>query len=222
MKAVIFDMDGTIVNTENAKRKDMDSKSFKSIIPTWTDQDNQNLVGKGILFIYDYLKTHHNYKGTFEELYQYCLEYSKELYSQGVELMPGVIEFVKHLNEQKIPVAIATSNHSQNIEIIFKQLNLYPYFPFYVSEDHVNNIGKPEPDVYLKAAEKLGVNPKDIIAIEDSSNGIKSALSAGMICLAYTQNGHNTQDLSLAHDRFDCFTELNSEELQKKYFQFKN
>jgi HAD superfamily hydrolase (TIGR01509 family) len=90
-----------------------------------------------------------------------------------------LLDFLKQNN---IKMAVATSTSRQSCERMLKKSGAFPYFDEIVCGDDVTN-GKPNPEVFLKASEKLGIEPKSCIALEDSINGIKSAYSAGMTAI---------------------------------------
>jgi beta-phosphoglucomutase-like phosphatase (HAD superfamily) len=93
----------------------------------------------------------------------------------------------------------------KNIDLILEKTGLNGLFDVIVSGDMVTR-GKPHPDIFLKAAEALSVDPKHCIVLEDSTNGLKAASAAGMYAVAYRNPGTGPQDLSLADliiDRFD-------------------
>lgn len=98
----------------------------------------------------------------------------------GIPVKDGLYELLDFLKSQNIKMALATSTSRTTAELNLKSSDTFKYFDALVCGDDVKN-GKPHPEVFLTAAKKLGVNPKDCAAFEDSINGIKSAYAAGMI-----------------------------------------
>lgn len=124
-------------------------------------------------------------KGFFGEDFDYCKVHDKRIElmdkfisENGIESKPGAAEFLGFLKQNGYRVALATATAPERTKKYLSALGLYDYFDEIVCASMVAK-GKPEPDIYLYAAEKLGLAPENCIALEDSLNGIKSASSAG-------------------------------------------
>jgi len=124
-------------------------------------------------------------------------------------------EFVKRLNG-KVKLAIASSSSIASIERNMEQLGLRKYFDKVVSGVTVDK-PKPAPDVFLKAAEELGVKPEECLVIEDSCNGVKAAKAAGMACIGYVNPNSGEQDLSEADCLLLGFEEAGFDFVEKVY-----
>lgn len=94
-------------------------------------------------------------------------------------MKPGVSELLEMLRQAEVPVGLASSTRLAVVEKELKDAGIYDYFQVVVGGDQLKK-SKPEPDIYLMACERIGANPKDAYAIEDSYNGIRSAYRAGM------------------------------------------
>lgn len=180
-KAVVFDMDGVITDTEKLYRKFQLEEGFARGIPEdvmiraceriaggnrFTNKKAfEDIVGRGI----DYFE----YR---EKMIARMDSYIKE---NGVELKPGAVEILKYLRDRKIKTGLATSTVRDRAIGYLTQHNIYSCFDRIIFGDMVTN-GKPAPDIYLKACEELGVQPCEAIAVEDSINGIISAGKAGL------------------------------------------
>lgn len=114
-----------------------------------------------------------------------------------VQLLPGVRDWLAGLQKQQVSQALATSAPPENIDMILDETHLRPYFSAIVSAS--NMVGKPDPAVFLKAAEMIGVKPSNCLVIEDSTAGIQAAKLAGMRCLAVTTT--NPPELLTLADR---------------------
>jgi HAD superfamily hydrolase (TIGR01509 family) len=99
-------------------------------------------------------------------------------YEERLPLLPGAVETVRTL-AARWPLGLASSSNRPIIELVLERSGLIPSFAAVVSSEEVER-GKPAPDVYLATARTLGVHPNDCVAVEDSANGIKSAVAAGM------------------------------------------
>ncbi|MDR3344253.1 MAG: HAD family phosphatase [Oscillospiraceae bacterium] len=102
-----------------------------------------------------------------------------ELHKNGVPHKPGLTELLEELRRRGIPTAVATSNPRKVAEQMLETAGVRDYFAATVFGDEVEN-GKPAPDIFLAAAERLGVPPEDCLALEDAPNGAAAAISAGM------------------------------------------
>ena len=103
---------------------------------------------------------------------------------EQIPIMPGLVDLLEKLQVRKYPMAVASSSTPEIIELILSRTNLKKYFRVIVSAQETGK-SKPEPDVFFLAAEKLGIKPVHCLVVEDSENGIKAALAAGMTCVAY-------------------------------------
>ena len=112
----------------------------------------------------------------------------REIKLQGVPL-PGVNESLRMLKEENFIVGLATSSSTRIIDVVLDRLNIRHYFAATHSAEN-EAFGKPHPAVFLSCAAKLGVNPAECLAIEDSFNGVKSAKSAGMKVIAIPEKSH--------------------------------
>ncbi len=119
------------------------------------------------------------YKDRKASLYRYYAE------EKSVHAFAGVRELLDHLSEQRIPYALASSGPRWKIEYNLAAANLRHLFPVAVSGEEVER-GKPEPDVFIEAARRVGMDPRRCVVIEDSVNGVRAARAAGMACMAVT------------------------------------
>src|SRR5262249_41472817 len=97
-------------------------------------------------------------------------------------LMPGAKEFLERLEASGIPKAIATSSRLHYVEKVFVPLGLMAHFDFVLTADDVTH-GKPDPEIYRKAAERFEMPPAEVLVIEDSIAGLRSAIAAGLPCV---------------------------------------
>jgi HAD superfamily hydrolase (TIGR01509 family) len=159
---------------------------------------NQNDSGK-------LLKETFNLPETVQELINERLEILLELYEKELELVPGLTELLKELKENSFLLALASSSPYIAINFVLDKFYLRDFFSVVVSGESVE-LGKPNPDIYLYTAKKLGVEPNECVVIEDSINGVKSAKEAGMLCIAIPDKRLNQKEFQITDlvvDRLD-------------------
>lgn len=210
IKAVIFDMDGVIIDSEPAHVK-FEKEIFKNLGIAVTEEEHMGFVGTTSYYMWETLRVKNELKQSLEELVsndrvQY-LEYLKSDKNEVV-LIEGVREFIKELHDNGVKLAIASSSPLDVIKIVVNRYELQEFFDELVTGDYVEN-SKPSPDVFLYAANKLGVKPEECIVIEDSCNGTKAAKNAGMKCIGYKNLNSGDQDLSCADIIMDSFLKIN-------------
>ncbi|GGK61544.1 HAD family hydrolase [Rufibacter glacialis] len=140
--------------------------------------------------------------------------YQKE-YISHLRLIKGLDVFLKKAAENKIQMAIATAAITFNIDFVVDNLHLRPYFQALISADDVNK-SKPHPETFLKAAEQLGVDPKNCLVFEDAPKGVEAALNAGMDCLVITTM-HGPEEFA-AYDNIIGFVQDYTDPLLEKLF----
>ena len=223
LKAVIFDMDGVIIDSEPIHYK-LSKLYFNELGLDITDEEYYTFVGIGDKEIFARLKNKYNLMlksdemaATYEKRY---IEYLKQM--ENEEPIRGVDILIRNLHKKGLLLAVGSSASRENIGIVLKSFHLEGYFDTIVSGYDVEN-SKPFPDIYIRSAEKLGVDPAECIVIEDSSNGVKASKSAGMKCIAYKNRNSGEQDLSQADIIIDSFEKVEFDKLVSRissYFSF--
>lgn len=215
VKAVIFDMDGVLVNTE-PHHVIIEKKLFSGLNLNITEEEHSSYMGKATEVMWMEIIRKHNLPYKVQVLTdrnkKAIINYFSVL--KEIEVMPGVLTVLEKLNRKRIPLAVASSSDAETIRIILSRTDLSKYFLYKVTSGLVER-SKPAPDIFLYTAALLSVKAEYCLVIEDSANGIKAAKAAGMFCIAYTGKSTGTQDQSLADETIDDFSQL-EEILQRK------
>jgi beta-phosphoglucomutase family hydrolase len=204
--AVIFDLDGTLVDN-NAFHLQSWKQYIKNLGKEISEEEyNANINGRTNKDAAEYL---FGKKMTKDEAMVYALEKEavyRDMYAPHIKPVKGLIEMLDVLKKLNIPMAIATSGIQVNIDFMFDHIPIREYFSVVVNSAHINK-GKPDPEIYLKAAELLEVAPESCLVFEDAVVGINSAKAAGMRVVAISTT-HPEEELSGADLIVNDYTEL--------------
>ncbi len=212
MNALIFDMDGVIVDSE-VYWKTTEGFFLQSLIPGWSANDQDKIIGLGVLDVYTLLANTYHLRKSKDEFLEIYQQMANEIYGQKVSLIDCFTEHILVLNNNRIPVALASSSPTSWINIMLERFRLRSSFQVVVSADQLAGQGKPSPDIYLLTATRLGIQPNRCIAIEDSQNGVLSAKNAEMFCVGFRNGFNDEQDLSRADMIIHHFAEFDWEKL---------
>ena len=182
IKAVIFDMDGVMIDSEPLWEKtEKTMMARKGLV--YTPVYREKIVGLGQKDSAILLKNTFPINEDIDEIINQRISILLEIYDQELELVDGLIELLDSVSNSSLKVALASSSPIRVIKFVLDKFDLNKYFDPVVSGDMVEK-GKPNPDIYLHTAELMGLNPEQCVVIEDSINGVISAKSAGMNCIA--------------------------------------
>jgi beta-phosphoglucomutase len=192
--AIIFDMDGVLINSEPFYFE-VEKQNFEALGLPITDEEHQTYQGTATDVMWEKIKTRYKISYSVSELVEMTDTIVTPYFESFEKLdpMPGVEELIQFSHEKKIPLALASSSFPNVIKIILEKTGLKKYFNVVV-DSQMAGASKPEPDIFLLAAKKLEISPKKCLVIEDSTNGIKAAKTAGMTCIAFAGPGSEFQN----------------------------
>lgn len=214
MKAVIFDMDGVLINTEP-----LHYRCWKEILKerNGIDLDYEiylPCIGSTRTFFMELINK--NYGQVFDDVDKMnaLMKAKKAEITQreGFPEMPGIEDALRMLKEAGYLLAVASSSPAYAIKEALESLNLEQYFTVVMSGDYVEN-PKPAPDTFLVTAKKLGMKPEECLVVEDSTNGGKAAKAAGMKCVWFHNPDSGRQDIPNAVLEFPAWTKENIEKM---------
>ena len=181
MQACVFDLDGVLIDSEptweTVRRGLVDERGG-----TWTAEAQRRLMGMSTAEWAEYLSRDLGVGLTPGDVAEIVVDRMAEHYREHLPLLPGAVEAVRRLAD-RWPLGLASSSPRRLIDAVLAAVGLTDCFTATISTDEVGR-GKPAPDVYLHIAERLASPPRSCVAVEDSTNGLRSALSAGLRAIA--------------------------------------
>ena len=183
--AIIFDMDGVIVNNGNYHQKAWGVFCKKNTIDFSIKKFKSELFGKTNEKVLPELFGRDLSKQEIQKLSEEKEQIYRDIYQPHLKPVNGLIMFLKSLDQNNIPMGVATSAPKANVDCILDGLDIRKFIQIIV-DDSMVRYGKPHPEIYLKAAKMLGAKPENCIVFEDSIAGTKSARDAGAKVIALT------------------------------------
>lgn len=214
LKAVLFDMDGVIVDTEPLHRKayhqmfdDVDIVVDEDLYSSFTGQSTINIC-KRLVDYYGLNVTPEYLVSLKRKHYKYFFD------NDELDLIDGVLDRIKDYHANNMTLVVASSASMPGIIQIFERFNLNQYFSAKFSGADLKE-SKPHPEIFLKAAESTGFKKSECLVIEDSTNGIKAAHAANIFCVGFKSPHSSHQDYSLANKVVSSFEEISYSKIAK-------
>jgi len=199
LNAILFDMDGVIVDTEPLHKKAY-FKMFEAFNIEVSIELYESFTGQSTLNVCKKLCDIYKLDSAPEDLVQTKRDCFKGLFNTdpSLKLIDGVLDLIKNYHANGLTLVLASSASMFTINNVFTRFNLDQYFKAKISGADLE-ASKPHPEIFIKAAALAGFPKQNCLVIEDSTNGIKAAHSAGIYCVAYKSEHSTNQDYSLAN-----------------------
>jgi len=207
-QAVIFDMDGVLVDSEPLHIQ-TEKRMFRKMGLDISDEEHAGYMGTATDLMWKQIISKRNLPLDIAEITELTIQEGLPFFYslKKIDPMPGLVDLLEKLKAKKIPMAVASSSDAETIRVILEKSGLRKYFIHAVSSSEVGK-SKPEPDVFLHAAKLLKVAPENCVVFEDSKNGIKAAKAAGMFCIAYSGANSGEQDRNHADFHISGYKDL--------------
>jgi HAD superfamily hydrolase (TIGR01509 family) len=213
-EAVIFDMDGVLVDSE-AVWDDVRKRFTEENGGHWHEAAQRDMMGMSSVEWSAYVRDRLGVDMEPEEISTIVADRVADAYRESLPLLPGAVEAVRSLAAEW-PLGLASSSNRHVIDLVLEFARIAEDFQATVSSEEVG-AGKPAPDVYLEAAKRLGKEASHCAAIEDSTNGIRSAHAAGMAVIAVPNQDFPPEPaaLELADRTLKSLTDLTPETVRR-------
>lgn len=186
IKAVLFDLDGTLVDSM-WMWKDIDIEFLNKYGMEYPNDLQENIEGMSFSETAEYFKERFQLKQSLDQIKEEWNQMAWYKYNNEVPLKEGALEFLQYLKENNIKAGIATSNSRELVDLITQKLGVESYFESVRTACEVEK-GKPSPDIYLRVAKDLGVNPEHCLVFEDVLPGVMAGKNAGAkVCAVYDE-----------------------------------
>lgn len=177
--AALFDWDGVIIDSASAHERSWERLAEELNKPLPPDHFLRGFGMRNEVIFPDILQWSRDPDEIFQWSRQKESLYRDVIREEGATILPGVIRYLTSLIKAEIPCIIGTSTQRDNVEFILEMTELRPYFQDMVTSEDVSH-GKPDPEVFLKAAERAGLPPQQCVVFEDALYGIQAAKAGGM------------------------------------------
>lgn len=204
IRAVVFDLDGLMVNTE-----DVFSLSGIELLARrgrqMTSEIHHAMLGRRPAEAFDILRQITGITESAEQLMAETRQIFESLQDEHLQIMPGLPELLSEVRTRRLPKAVATSSPADYLSFMLQRFRLDDHFAFHLTAEDVRR-GKPDPEIYLRAAELLSVPPESMLVLEDSEAGTRAAAGAGAFVVSVPNEHTRNGDFSTASGVVESLT----------------
>lgn len=206
IEAIVFDLDGLMIDSEPLARKAWE-KVLQDFGCLLDDETFVQMIGLRLEDSSRLVKHAFKLEISETELATREMRYMVRLMSQGIPTMPGLWQLLEQIERRQLPWAIATSSRRSYALNVLNQLDILDRCRALACGDEVDR-GKPSPDIYLLAAERLGIQPPACLALEDSTAGVLAASGAGMRTVAVPNRDTSSLEFHAADSIYPSLEEV--------------
>jgi len=212
-EAVIFDMDGVLIDSEPI-HIEIERKLFDKLGIAVSTEIHRNYLGTAADYMYQDLKMRFGLSGSVSELLQFDDDFRCDYFRQlkDLTLNGGVLNLIREIRQAGLKLGVATSSSPALAAILLERCDIRSFFDVVVTTSEAGK-SKPFPDVYLLAAQKIGIKPANCIVFEDSPNGLSAARGAGMFTVAVQTSSVHIQELSAADFLIQTFEKTSLQQI---------
>jgi beta-phosphoglucomutase len=211
IKAVIFDLDGTLLDNNEVHLKAWKKYLQDSGMEISDEDFKKNISGRTNKDAVAHLYNREMSEKEASEYYLEKEEIYRNMYEKDISPISGLNDFLKDLADHNITMAIATSGIQVNIDFMFDHVPIKQYFKEVINSADITK-GKPDPEIFIKTAKKLQIPAENCIVFEDSMAGVKAGKAAGMKVVALTTS-HTAEELKEADLVIDDYRQINFDKL---------
>lgn len=204
-------MDGVIVESESA-HVEAEKQTFLKYGLRISEDELHKYAGTTAKAMFQEMIERYELNTTLERISQEKEQILFKLLEEDAKPTKGIMDLLGRLKERNLKLAIGSSSTKKLIEYILKKLNITSLFDLSVGSEDIM-CSKPDPEIFLKAAEELGLSPDECLVVEDAKLGVEAAKRAGMRCIGYRNPNTGNQDLSEADVVVSDFSELDIEKM---------
>lgn len=192
--AVVFDMDGVIVDSE-VYWHEAEGSILAEAVPG-AEVDVEEITGMNVLDQYDHLAEEYDMAVSRDAYFDLYDRRAERVYTEKASLMDGFHDLLDALRDRGIAIALVSSSFPHWIDMVLDRFDLRDAFDVVVSAEDIEGPSKPDPHIYEHAADALGIPPERCVAVEDSHHGVVAATRAGMRCIGFRARHNQDTDLT--------------------------
>jgi len=208
LKAVVFDMDGVIADSEPI-HVEAEKTTFRKHGVEASDVELHAFTGSDNWVMLRTMIDRYRLPLKLDALYREHMVNLFDAVRKHVQPFPGALDLIRGLSENGVPLAVASSSPRKLIDLVLEKFDVACLFHTIVSGDDVS-LSKPNPEIFAKAATRLGLQPRECLAIEDSTNGVRAAKEAGMAVIGFKNANSLNQNLDGADAVVDGLLQIDA------------